>query len=174
MPGGNAQSLAEGNVLGKILRIDPHGDDSANGAYGVPANNPFVGRAGADEIYAYGFRNPYRFSFDRDTGRLFVGEVGQNDIEEVDVVKAGGNYGWPIKEGTFLFDTGGPAAPGFVTANSPGSPAGLIDPVAQYDHTAPGGVRCGRGTAFRVPGHRRRRWVRRRPGGRPEGPLRLR
>ena len=60
-------------------------------------------------------------------------------------MKAGGNYGWPIKEGTFLFDTGGPAAPGFVTANSPGSPAGLIDPVAQYDHTAPGGVRCGRG-----------------------------
>ena len=141
VPGGNAQSLAAGNVLGKILRIDPHGNDSANGAYGVPDDNPFVGRAGADEIYAYGFRNPYRFSFD-DRGRLIVGEVGQNDIEEVDVVTAGGNYGWPVKEGTFLFDNGGPLGLGSVTANSPGSPAGLIDPVAQYDHTAPGGVRC--------------------------------
>jgi glucose/arabinose dehydrogenase len=145
VPGGNAQSLADGNVLGKILRIDPHGDNSANGAYGIPADNPFVGRAGADEIYAYGFRNPYRFSFGRDDSRLFVGEVGQNDIEEVDVVRAGGNYGWPVKEGTFLFDNGGPTGAGSVTANSPGSPAGLIDPVAQYDHTAPGGVRCQQG-----------------------------
>ena len=142
VPGGNGQSLAAGNVLGKILRIDPHGRTSANGAYGVPAGNPFVGRAGADEIFAYGFRNPYRFSFDSDRGRLMVADVGQNDIEEVDVVRAGGNYGWPVKEGTFLFDNGGPTGPGFVTANSPGSPAGLIDPVAQYDHTAPGGVRC--------------------------------
>jgi glucose/arabinose dehydrogenase len=140
--GGNGQSLAPGNVLGKILRIDPRGHNSANGNYGIPAGNPFAGRAGADEIWAYGFRNPYRFSFDRATGRLVVADVGQNDIEEVDVVRRGGNYGWPVKEGSFLFDNGG-AGDGFVTANSPGVPSGLIDPVAEYDHTAPGGVRCG-------------------------------
>jgi glucose/arabinose dehydrogenase len=141
VPGGNAQSLAPGNVLGKILRIDPFGHNSANHRYGIPRTNPFVGREGADEIYAYGFRNPYRFSFYG--SRLYVGDVGQNDIEEVDLVKAGGNYGWHVKEGSFLFDTGGLTAPGFVTASSPGAPAGLIDPVLQYDHTAPGGVRCG-------------------------------
>jgi glucose/arabinose dehydrogenase len=143
--GGNGQSLAEGNVLGKILRIDPRGHNSANGQYGVPADNPFVNNAGADEIWAYGFRNPYRFSFDSRTGMLTAGDVGQNDIEEVDAVTRGGNYGWPIKEGTFLFDNGG-AGNGFVTADSPGSPADLIDPVAEYDHTAPGGVRCGGGS----------------------------
>jgi glucose/arabinose dehydrogenase len=142
--GGNAQSLAAGNVLGKVLRVDPHGHNSANGQYGIPKGNPFVGRAGADEIWAYGFRNPYRFSFDSRSGHLVVGEVGQNDIEEVDVVRPGRNYGWPIKEGSFLFDNGGAGA-GFVTERSPGAPAGLVDPVLEYDHTAPGGVRCGPG-----------------------------
>jgi glucose/arabinose dehydrogenase len=142
VPGGNGQSLAAGNVLGKILRIDPRGHNSTNGHYGIPKGNPFVGRRGAHEIWAYGFRNPYRFSFDAGSGRLVAADVGQNDIEEVDTVRAGGNYGWPIKEGTFTFDNGG-AGNGFVTADSPGVPAGLIDPIAQYDHTAPGGVRCG-------------------------------
>jgi glucose/arabinose dehydrogenase len=146
VPGGNAQSLAPGNVLGKVLRINPHGDNSANGQYGIPRSNPFVGRAGANEIYALGFRNPYRFSFDQKNGRLWLADVGQNDIEEVDIVKRGRNYGWPVKEGTFLFDGGGDNVnDGSVTANSPGSPAGLVDPVSQYDHTAPGGVRCGGG-----------------------------
>ncbi len=142
--GGNAQSLAPGNVLGKVLRIDPHGKNSANGQYGIPRSNPFVGRLGADEIWAYGFRNPYRFSFDARSGRLIAGDVGQNDIEEVDVVRPGRNYGWPVKEGSFLFDNNGAGA-GFVTGRSPGSPAGLVDPVLEYDHTAPGGVRCGGG-----------------------------
>lgn len=138
-PEGNAQSLAPGNVLGKILRIDPLGQNAANGNYGIPADNPFVGTTGADEIFAYGFRNPFRMSFDP-AGRLIVGDVGQNAIEEVDVVTAGGNYGWRIKEGTFLFDTGGPAVPGvpgsgtsFVYADSPGLPPTLVDPIAQYD-----------------------------------------
>lgn len=143
--GGNAQSLEPGNVLGKVLRINPHGANSANGSYGIPRSNPFVGEPGADEIWAYGFRNPYRFSFDSKSGRLIVADVGQNDIEEVDVVHGGLNYGWPIKEGTFLFDTGGPNGPGSVTVDSPGSPANLSDPVTEYDHTAPGGVRCGGG-----------------------------
>jgi hypothetical protein len=141
VPGGNAQSLAPGNVLGKILRIDPRGHNSANHEYGIPADNPFVGRPGADEIFAYGFRNPYRMSFDQNTGQLWVGDVGQNDIEEVDIVQAGGNYGWRMKEGTFLFRPGAALNPtdGVVIANSPGRPAGLIDPVAEYDHKAPHG-----------------------------------
>lgn len=133
-PQGNAQSLAPRNVLGKILRIDPLGRNARNGQYGIPPDNPFVDKHGADEIYAYGFRNPFRMSVDRD-GRLIVGDVGQNAIEEVDVVTAGANYGWRIKEGSFLFDSGGPDAPGFVFADSPGLPARLTDPVAQYDHT---------------------------------------
>ena len=134
--GGNAQSLQAGNVLGKILRIDPLGRNSANGQYGIPASNPFVGKQGADEIYAYGLRNPYRMSFDSKTGKLWVGDVGQNDVEEVDVATSGGNYGWPIKEATFLFDPGNCLASvhGFDYQNSPGSPAGLIDPLAMYDH----------------------------------------
>jgi len=139
--GGNAQSLAPGNVLGKILRIDPSGNNSANHRYGIPPDNPFVGRPGADEIFAYGFRNPYRMSFDQSTGQLWVGDVGQNDIEEVDIVRAGGNYGWHVKEGTFRFHPGARLNPsdGSVSANTPGKPAGLIDPVAEYDHTAPRG-----------------------------------
>jgi Glucose / Sorbosone dehydrogenase len=139
--GGNAQSLAPGNVLGKILRIDPRGSDSANHQYGIPPDNPFVGKPGADEIFAYGFRNPYRMSFDQSTGELWVGDVGQNDVEEVDVVRAGGNYGWHVKEGTFRFHAASPRDPedAFVSANAPGKPAGLIDPVAEYDHTAPRG-----------------------------------
>jgi glucose/arabinose dehydrogenase len=136
VPGGNGQSLQPGNVLGKILRINPLGTNSANGKYGVPASNPLVGKTGAGEIYAYGFRNPYRMSFDKPTGVLWVGDVGQNDIEEVDNVVRGGNYGWPIKEGTFLFDNGASLSPphAFVYKNSPDVPAGLIDPIAQYDH----------------------------------------
>jgi glucose/arabinose dehydrogenase len=131
-PQGNAQDLS--NVLGKILRIDPHGTDSVNGSYGIPTDNPFVDEVGAvPEIWAYGFRNPFRFSFDTGTGSLLVGDVGQNHIEEVDVVTKGGNFGWRVKEGSFLFDPNGDQ-PGFVTERSPGVPAGLIDPIAEYDH----------------------------------------
>ena len=134
--GGNGQSLDAGNVLGKILRIDPLGRNSANGRYGIPASNPFVGTAGADEIFAFGFRNPYRMSFDSKTGKLWVGDVGQNDVEEVDHVSKGLNYGWPIKEATFLFDDGACLEDhhAFVYQDSPGSPAGLVDPIAEYDH----------------------------------------
>ncbi len=85
-----------------------------------------------DEIYAWGFRNPFRFSFDRATGDLYAADVGQNDIEEVNVVVAGGNYGWRIKEGSFCFDPNGDNR-GFVTDEDCGPPD-LIDPVAEYDH----------------------------------------
>jgi glucose/arabinose dehydrogenase len=131
-PQGNAQDPS--NVLGKILRIDPTGSDSANGSYGIPEDNPFVDDPSfVPEIWAYGFRNPFRFSFDSATGSLLAADVGQNDIEEVDVVTAGGNFGWRVKEGSFLFDPNGDQ-PGFVTEHSPGEPAGLIDPIAEYDH----------------------------------------
>lgn len=133
VPGGNGQD--PGNVLGTILRIDPDGDDSANGQYGIPADNPFVGTAGfLDEIYAYGFRNPFRFSFDDRTGELYVADVGQNDVEEVDLGVAGGNYGWRRKEGSFCFDPNGDD-PGFAFECGPAEePAGVIDPIAEYDH----------------------------------------
>jgi len=131
LPDGNGQTFT--NILGSVIRIDPLGSDSANGAYGIPADNPFVGKKGVDEIYAYGLRNPFRFSFDMMTGELWLADAGQNDIEEVDLVNKGDNLGWPIKEGTFLFDPNGDQN-GFVFENSPGSPPGMTDPVAQYDH----------------------------------------
>jgi len=133
-PGGNGQDLSEGNLLGKILRIDPRGDDSANGAYGIPADNPFVDAEGADEIFAHGFRNPFRMSFDHRSGDLYVADVGQRDIEEVSIVTSGGNYGWPVKEGTFLFESQSVQDRGFATIDSPGEPPDMIDPVVQYDH----------------------------------------
>lgn len=133
---GNAQKLNA--PLGKILRIDANGRNSANGQYGIPADNPFVGMSGVvKEIYAYGFRNPFRFSFDMGTGELYVGDVGQNDIEEVDLVISGGNFGWNCKEGTFFFDPRG-FEPGSGTATpvNPGRAlcrTTMIDPIAQYD-----------------------------------------
>ena len=134
---GNAQSLSV--LMGKMLRIDPNGSNSANGKYGIPADNPFVNTPGAlKEIYAYGLRNPYKFSFDAPTGKLILGDVGQNNVEEVDNIVAGGNYGWSIKEGTFLFNRTGANAGTVNPTNSPGSPAGLIDPLLEYDHVSGG------------------------------------
>jgi glucose/arabinose dehydrogenase len=133
VPGGNGQD--PGNILGTILRIDVDGRDSANGQYGIPADNPFTGQAEfLDEIFAYGFRNPFRFSFDSRTGEMYIADVGQNDIEEIDLGVPGGNYGWRIKEGSFCFDPNGDD-PGFVFECGPGdAPDGLIDPIAEYDH----------------------------------------
>lgn len=130
--GGNGQ--APSNPFGALLRIDPLGNDSTNGHYGIPSTNPFVGQAGfLDEIFAYGFRNPFRIAFDAMSGDLFVADVGQHDIEEIDLVVAGENYGWNYKEGSFFFDPNGAEA-GFVTDVDPGVPAGLVDPIAEYDH----------------------------------------
>jgi glucose/arabinose dehydrogenase len=109
---GNAQNL--GSLLGKILRIDPR---PANGRpYSVPGSNPFVGRSGArGEIYAYGLRNPWRFSFDRRNGDLSIGDVGQGDVEEIDFVRSGRgkNFGWRPFEGRSRY-TPGESAPGHV------------------------------------------------------------
>jgi glucose/arabinose dehydrogenase len=131
---GNAQKLTV--PLGKIHRIDVNGSNSPNGQYGIPVDNPFVNVAGAvKEIWAYGLRNPFRLSFDTTSGILVAGDVGQNDIEEVDVIVKGGNYGWNRKEGTLCFDNRG-TDPGAATADCSGLPplpANLIDPVAQFD-----------------------------------------
>lgn len=126
---GNGQDPT--NVLGSLLRVDVNARTSANGQYGVPSDNPFVADPGkVDEIYAYGFRNPFRFSFDRETGQLVVADVGQRNIEEVNIVVPGGNYGWRLKEGSFAFDP----TTGTVSDDLSGIPPGLIDPVLQYDH----------------------------------------
>lgn len=128
---GNGQNI--NSILGKFLRLDVDGNNSANGQYGIPGDNPFVGVDGIDEIFAYGFRNPFRFSFDSMTGDLYAGDVGQNDIEEVHIVESGGNYGWRHKEGSFFFIFNG-NQPGYVTDRPIDVPAGMIDPIAEYDH----------------------------------------
>jgi glucose/arabinose dehydrogenase len=103
-PENRAQNLE--SPLGKILRIDPRRRGSS--PYRSPDSNPFVGRGGRNEIYAYGLRNPWRFSFDRRTGDLYIGDVGQNSLEEIDYARRGGargrNYGWSCFEGRRRFD----------------------------------------------------------------------
>ncbi|WP_082886456.1 PQQ-dependent sugar dehydrogenase [Flavisolibacter tropicus] len=101
--GGNGQDI-EANLMGDILRIDINGSGN-NQNYSIPPSNPFVGTAGRDEIYAYGFRNPYRFSFDKgDMQSLYVADVGQSLYEEINRVVKGGNYGWNVREGTYCFN----------------------------------------------------------------------
>lgn len=125
-PSGNGQDTS--TLLGSLLRIDVDAGDP----YAIPPDNPFAAGPGEDEIYAYGFRNPYRFSFDRQGGRLLVGDVGQDLFEEVDLVERGGNYGWRIQEGTHCFDLDDP---GQVAQDCPDvGPDGrpLLPPVIEY------------------------------------------
>jgi glucose/arabinose dehydrogenase len=125
---GNGQDLM--SIQGKILRIDVDKMDASKGeSYGIPADNPFVGRQDArPEIWAYGFRNPWRCSFDTGgTKQLFCADVGQNSFEEVDIVTKGGNYGWRVKEGKHCFD--------YVNPNThPASceSTGMTDPIIEY------------------------------------------
>lgn len=126
-PMGNGQDI--NTLLGKILRIDVDGGDP----YGIPADNPFVGQDGRDEIFAWGFRNPFRMSFDRGGNReLFVADVGQILFEEVNIVSGPGNFGWRIKEGTHWFDPERPEepAPEGPSVGPRGEP--LIDPIIEY------------------------------------------
>jgi glucose/arabinose dehydrogenase len=117
----NPQSLE--SLLGKILRIDPRA--SGGRPYSIPTGNPFVGRPGArPEVFALGLRNPWRFTFDRRTGDLWIGDVGQYRVEEISLVRAGhaagANFGWPFLEG--------------VTRRQGTAPAGLTAPLLTYDH----------------------------------------
>jgi glucose/arabinose dehydrogenase len=127
---GNGQDLTK--LLGKILRYDV----STPGVLQIPESNPFAGGSVAQPaIYAYGFRNPWRFSFD--TGgahQLFCADVGQNLYEEVDIVTAGGNYGWNIREGLSCFDPQNPNRSPDSCSDIGGSGEPLIDPIIEYSH----------------------------------------
>jgi len=114
---GNGQNM--NTLLGKILRIDVNTDS----LYKIPQDNPFIGKQAKPEIWAYGLRNPWRFSFDRKTGQLFAADVGQNKFEEVNIIEKGGNYGWRIMEATHCFDPE-------VNCKT----EGLILPIHEYEH----------------------------------------
>lgn len=123
--GDSTSAQSDSTLLGKMLRIDVDGGSP----YAIPPTNPFVGPGNPlDEIWAKGFRNPFRWSFDRATGDIYIGDVGQNTLEEIDfqsAASAGGeNYGWQLKEGTACY-------------NPPTScdPGGLTDPIHEYTHT---------------------------------------
>ena len=120
-PYGNGQNL--GTLLGKILRIDINKRDGDRG-YGIPADNPFTDREGArPEIFSYGWRNVWRLSFDRPTGRLWAADVGQDLWEEINVVSKGANYGWSVREASRPFGR-----------ISPFQPESAVDPIWEYDH----------------------------------------
>jgi len=124
--GGDPRNHAQNrnSLLGKILRIDVDGGRP----YAIPPDNPFADGGGRREVFALGLRNPWRFSFDRRSGRLFAGDVGQNQSEEIDIIRRGRNYGWPIMEGPLCFrpPTGCDRS-------------GLTLPIASYRHV---GGRC--------------------------------
>jgi glucose/arabinose dehydrogenase len=123
-PGNRAQNIDE--LLGKILRINVD-VPGPMAPYSSPPDNPFFGAPdGREEIFALGFRNPFRFSFDRETGQLIVGDVGEEQLEEIDLVTLGGNYGWRVFEGTRCTD---------VDPDLCDSPGSFIFPIAEYDHS---------------------------------------
>ncbi len=111
-------------LLGNILRIDVDGAQNGNN-YAIPADNPFVGnnQGYREEVYAFGLRNPWRFSFDSENGRLFAADVGQNQYEEIDLIESGGNYGWNIMEGAHCYNS------------DSCDQSGLILPIWEYDHS---------------------------------------
>ena len=120
-PLGNGQNTQV--LLGKMLRIDV--DHTSTGKqYAIPPDNPFASAGGLPEIWAYGFRNPWRFSFDPATSRLFVADVGQDAFEEVDIVTKGANYGWNVMEGTHCF-----------SPSSGCNTSGLTLPITDYPHS---------------------------------------
>jgi glucose/arabinose dehydrogenase len=127
--------LRHGDTLGACA------GDQPMALYGIPSDNPFADATGADEIYAYGLRNPYKFSFDDGPGgdgALYLADVGQNLFEEVNIIERGGNYGWVIREGFHCFDAFNPTTP--PTTCSDTGPFGepLLDPIVEYSHPGSG------------------------------------
>ncbi len=130
-PLNHAQNLA--STFGKILRIDPLGTNSANGEYGIPTSNPFVGDAAAlGEIYAYGVRNAQRLAWDAVNGNMFLADIGQNTVEKISLVTAGANLGWNDWEGSFRFTN----RSGISLADQRGDPT-VTYPVAEYAQADP-------------------------------------
>jgi len=132
--GGDPMKLAQnlGSGFGKILRIDPLGDDSRNKKYGIPPSNPFVNRPDAlPEIYAYGVRNPQFISWDPRNGNMFFSDIGQNTVEEVSRVTPGANLGWNVWEGSYRFGQGG------VAIDNPRSDPNVTYPVAEWGQLDP-------------------------------------
>jgi glucose/arabinose dehydrogenase len=149
-PGNRAQDITD-QRLGKILRIDVNGDDfpaDQTRNYAIPSDNPFVGTTGDDEIWAYGLRNPWRPSFDRLTGDLYIADVGQNQVEEINFQPAssrgGENYGWRVMEGTRCNISNDP-----LPCNSPS----FMPPIHEYTHSGPpdGGFSITGGYVYRGP-----------------------
>ncbi|MEW2356670.1 PQQ-dependent sugar dehydrogenase [Spirillospora sp. NPDC029432] len=138
--GGDPQNL--GVPQGKILRIDPAGNDSANGKYGIPADNPFAGQAGkVGEIYAYGMRDPHRFSWDtKGSKRMFLAHIGEHAIESIHQISPGSNLGWSEREGAFRFDKNDRCYLYPLPADD--AKYGYEYPVAAYDHDRPPGHSC--------------------------------
>lgn len=133
--GGDPLNLSQdlGSPYGKVLRIDPLGSDAENGRYGIPQDNPFVGRAGAlGEVWALGVRNPQRFGWDPTTGDVFLADIGQNVVEEVSPVTPGANLGWNAWEGSFRF-----VSRAGVDTSSPRSDPAMTYPVVEYAHGDP-------------------------------------
>ncbi|WP_353216412.1 PQQ-dependent sugar dehydrogenase [Sandarakinorhabdus sp.] len=127
-PSGNAQDFT--SPFGKILRIDPT-PGAGGAAYTIPADNGFAGDpAKLGEIWAAGLRNPQHFSWDAATGQMLIADMGQSQLEEVNIGVAGSNYGWPLREGSFARGTS--ADPDVY--DTPAKPGGFLDPVAQFDH----------------------------------------
>lgn len=121
------------SLLGNIIRIDPSGSNSANGHYGIPATNPWASDGDSQtlgENWAIGFRNPHRFAWDAQ-GRLFVTDIGETNIEEINLVEKGRSYGWPHREGTFEFQL---HPDKFGLLPLPDDDRGYTYPVAQFDH----------------------------------------
>lgn len=129
-PQGLSQNLASG--FGKLFRIDPKGTNSSNGKYGIPASNPFLSTANAlGEIFAYGLRNPQQFAWDPKNGRMFLTDIGQNIVEELDTLSVGANLGWNTYEGSFPF-----ANRSILLENQRADPK-LTYPIAEYAQADP-------------------------------------
>ena len=151
--GGSAHDPAEhgqnpNSILGAIARIDPLGGGE-DAAYGIPADNPFAdGAEGLPEVWAYGLRHPQHFSWDREDGRMFILDIGQDQIEEVNLGVAGGNYGWREREGTFatVYGVSTEDRPGGVYERESDTDSFLY-PVAEYDHDE--GFAIGSGFVYR-------------------------